>query len=83
MIGSAGTAPACLILVELRALEKNLASAGISLRAESEVKLTVCIAMPPEMARIGHLVEVTIGREVAMIRIGNGRQGRACFRERT
>jgi hypothetical protein len=69
--------------VELWALEKNFAPAGISLRAESEGKLTVCIAVPPEMARIGHLVEITIGGEVAMIRIGNGRQGRACLREWT
>jgi hypothetical protein len=31
------------------------------LEAESEVKLTVCIAVPLEMARIGHLVEIMIG----------------------
>jgi len=35
------------------------------------------------MARIGHVVEITMGREVAVIGIGNGRQGRACFRECT
>jgi xanthosine utilization system XapX-like protein len=48
-----------------------------------EVKLTqVRRCFPPEVASIG-LVEITIGREAAMIRIGNGRQGRACLRERT
>jgi hypothetical protein len=56
--------------VELRALEKYFAAAGISLSAESEVKLTVCIGVPPEMARIGHLVEITISREAAMTGIG-------------
>jgi hypothetical protein len=60
-------------------LEKTFAAAGISLRAESEVKLTVCIAVPPEMACIGHVVEITMGGEVAMIGIGTGRQWRACF----
>jgi hypothetical protein len=69
--------------VELRALENFFAAAGIFLRAESEVKLTVCIAVPPEMARMGIFVEITIGREVAMIGIGNGRQGRPCLREWT
>jgi hypothetical protein len=42
------------------------------LSAESEVKLTVCIGVPPEMAGIGHLVEITISREVAMTGIGKG-----------
>jgi hypothetical protein len=83
VIGSAGTAPTSLVLVELRALENFFAAAGIFLRAESEVKLTVCIAVPPEMARMGIFVEITIGREVAMIGIGNGRQGQACLREWT
>ena len=83
MNGSAGMAPRSLILVDPRALEKNFAAAGISLRGESEVKLTVCITVAPEMALMGHLVEIAMGREVAMIGIGNGRQGRACFREWT
>jgi len=61
--------------VELRALKKDFATAGVSLRAESAVKLTVCIAVAPEMTGIGHLVEITICREVAMIGIGNGRKG--------
>jgi hypothetical protein len=29
--------------------------------------------VPLQMARIGHLVEITIGREVAMIGVGNER----------
>ena len=68
MIGSAGTAPTALILVELRALKKDFAAVGISLRGESEVKLTVCIA------------DYDRSREAAMIGIGNGRKGRACLR---
>jgi hypothetical protein len=71
VIGSAGTAPTSLIL--------DFAAAGISLWAENEVKLAVCILVPPQMARMGHVVEITTGREVAMIGIGDGRQGRACF----
>jgi hypothetical protein len=47
------------------------------------VSLTVCIDVPPEMARIRHLVEITTGREAAMIRIGNEWQGRACLRKWT
>ncbi len=58
--------PKSLILADLRAWEKDFAAAGISLRGESEVKL---------MAGIGHVVEITMGREVAMIRIGRGRAG--------
>jgi hypothetical protein len=46
VIGSAGTATTSLILVELRALEKTFAAAGISSIAESEVKLTVCKGGP-------------------------------------
>ena len=61
--------------MELGALETNFAAAGNSLRAEGEVELVVCIAVPPEMAGIGQLVEIMIGREVAMICIGNGRRG--------
>ena len=61
----------------------KFAVAGISLRGKSEVKLTVSIAVSPEMARTGYLVEITIGREIATIGIGNGRRGRACFREWT
>jgi hypothetical protein len=79
VIGSVGTAPTCLILVELRALKKDFAAAGISLRAENEVRLTVCIAVAAEMHVLG-IVEIMAGREAAMIRIGNGRQGLACFR---
>lgn len=48
-------APPALILVELRALERNF--------AENEVKLTVCIALPAEMECAGHLVGITISRE--------------------
>ena len=54
-------------------LGETFCGGGYFLGAESEVKLTVCIAVTPEMARTGQLVEITIGREVAMIRIGNGR----------
>ena len=72
MIGSAS-----LILVELRAAEKNFGSGGYFLEAESEVKLAQVHRCAPEIARIKRLVEITIGREVAMIRIGKGGQGRA------
>jgi hypothetical protein len=79
VIGSAGGAPAFLILGELGALEGKFVAADSFLRAESEIKHAVWIALPPGMARIGHLVKITIGRGVAMIRIGSGRQRRACF----
>ena len=47
---------------------------------ESEVKLTAASLVAAERARIGHLVEITIGREAAMIDTG---KGRACLREWT
>lgn len=51
--------------MELGGLERNFAAAGISLSAESEVKLTVCAGVPWRWNVLG-LVEITISGEVAM-----------------
>jgi hypothetical protein len=61
-------------------LREKFAAAGISLGGESEVKLTVCIVVAPEGQVLGVFSRSRIEREVATIRIGNGRHGRTCFR---